>query len=161
MFTGIFRVKSGRFRTTTFCFQSFSVSLSLSWVSAASPTFTAANFSPIFLSIRWTFYTALVPKYFRDFCNLFLFLLNHLGFHCSLLRPYRFLTPQVLLGSSTYSVHEVWFTSLFCGSSTCSTSSAMFLRGIMRLFRSNCPRKVQNRTSLEVAMLINKSETLC
>ena len=34
----------------------------------------------------------------------------------------------------------------------------MFVTGIMRLFQSNCPRGVQNRISLEVAMLCKKSE---
>ena len=34
----------------------------------------------------------------------------------------------------------------------------MFVTGIIRLFQSNCPRRVQNRKSLEVAMLDNKSE---
>ena len=48
--------------------------------------------------------------------------------------------------------------SSLCGNSTYSSSSAMFVMGIMRLFRGNCPRGVQNRISLEVAMLCNKSE---
>ena len=34
----------------------------------------------------------------------------------------------------------------------------MFVTEIIRLFQSNCPRGVQNRKSLEVAMLGNKSE---
>ena len=34
----------------------------------------------------------------------------------------------------------------------------MFVMEIMRLFRGNCPQGVHNRTSLEVAMLCNKSE---
>ena len=161
IFTRIFRVKgSGRFRTNTFCFLAvvFSVVVALLGISSFT-NIHRSYFLPLFLSIRWTFYTALVRKYFRDFGNLFLFLLNHLGFYCSWLRSYRFLTPQVHLG--TYSAHEVWFTSSFCSSSTYSTSSAMFVTRIMRLFRSNCPWKVQNRTFLEAAMLCNESEALC
>ena len=34
-------------------------------------------------------------------------------------------------------------TSMSCGGSTYSTGSAMFVTGIIRLFRSNCPRGVQ------------------
>ena len=54
-------------------------------------------------------------------------------------------------------------TLSLCGSSTCtySTSSAMFVTGIMRLFRSKCPRGVQSRTLLKVATLCNKSKALC
>ena len=43
-------------------------------------------------------------------------------------------------------------TSLLWGSNTYSTSSAMFVTGIIRLFRSNCPRGVQKRISLEAAI---------
>ena len=34
----------------------------------------------------------------------------------------------------------------------------MFVTGIVRCFRSNCPRGVQNKISLEAAMLCNRSE---
>ena len=49
-------------------------------------------------------------------------------------------------------------TSLLWGSNTYSTSSAMFVTGIIRLFRSNCPRGVQKRISLDAAILCSKSE---
>ena len=39
-----------------------------------------------------------------------------------------------------------------------ATSSVMFVTGIMRLFRSNCPLKGQNRISLEAAKLYRKSK---
>ena len=39
-----------------------------------------------------------------------------------------------------------------------STNSAMFVTGMMRFFRSNCPRGIQNRISLEAAILCSKSE---
>ena len=39
-----------------------------------------------------------------------------------------------------------------------STNSSMFVTGIMRFFRSICPRGVQNRISLEAAILCNRSE---
>ena len=39
-----------------------------------------------------------------------------------------------------------------------STNSAMFVTGMMRFFRNNCPRGVQNRISLEAAILCSKSE---
>ena len=42
-----------------------------------------------------------------------------------------------------------------------STNSAMFVTGIMRFFRSNCPRGVQNRISLEAAILCSRSEARC
>ena len=41
-------------------------------------------------------------------------------------------------------------TSSLCGGRTYSTSSAMFVEGIMRLCWSNCPRRVQNRKFVEV-----------
>ena len=47
------------------------------------------------------------------------------------------------------------------GSNTYSTSSEIFVTGIIRLFRSNCPRGVQNKISLEAAMLCNRSEAFC
>ena len=39
-----------------------------------------------------------------------------------------------------------------------STSSAMFVTGIMPLFRSNCQRGVQKRISLDAAILCSKLE---
>ena len=42
-----------------------------------------------------------------------------------------------------------------------STNSAMFVTGITRFFRSICPRGVQNRISLEAAILCNRSEARC
>ena len=39
-----------------------------------------------------------------------------------------------------------------------STNSAMFVTGIMRFFRSNCPRGVQKKVSLEAAILCSRSE---
>ena len=41
---------------------------------------------------------------------------------------------------------------------THSTSSVMFVTGIMRLFRSNCPPRGQNRISLAAAKLYRKSK---
>ena len=76
-------------------------------------------------------------KYFLHFGSLFPFLLNRLATFCSRLNLYRFL----IMGGNTY-----------------STSLAMFVTGIIRLFRSNCPRGVQKRISLEAAILCSKSE---
>ena len=96
-------------------------------------------------------------KYFLHFGSLFPFLLNRLATFFSRLNLYRFLTLQVHL--EMYSAHEAYLvTSLLWGSNTYSTSSAMFVTGIIGLFRSNCPRGVQKRISLEAAILCSKSE---
>ena len=90
-------------------------------------------------------------KYFRYFGSLFLFLLNRLATFWSWLNPYRFLTPQVHL--ETHSAHEVWLRHRYeVVINTYSSSSAMFVTRIIRLFRSNCPRGVQNKISLEAAI---------
>ena len=47
------------------------------------------------------------------------------------------------------------------GSNTYLTSSEMLVTGITGWFRSNCPRGVQNKISLEAAMLCNRSEAFC
>ena len=94
--------------------------------------------------------------YSRYFSSLPLFLLKHLGSFLFLITP--LLTPNFACPSwNVFNVRGL-VTSSLCGSSTYSTSSAMFVTGIMRLFRSNCPRGAQNRISLRVAMLCNKSE---
>ena len=53
---------------------------------------------------------------------------------------------------------KVELIDALCGSNTYSTNSASFVTGIMRLFRSNCPREVQKRISLEAVILCRNSE---
>ena len=80
-------------------------------------------------------------KYFLCFASLFLFLLNRLATFCSWLNLYR-LPNSASPSRNVFSTRGL-VTSLLCGGSTYSTSSAMFVTGIICLFRSNCPRGVQ------------------
>ena len=86
--------------------------------------------------------------------NFFIFLSNRIQAFCFWLTAYRFLTPPV---HQVLSARGLVTSSLY-GRSTYSTSSAIFVTGIVRLFRSSCPGGVQNRISLDVAILCNKSE---
>ena len=88
--------------------------------------------------------------------NFFIFLSNRIQAFCFWLTAYRFLTPPV---HQVLSARGLVTSSLY-GRSTYSTSSAIFVTGIVRLFRSSCPGGVQNRISLDVAILCNKSEAL-
>ena len=81
-------------------------------------------------------------EYFLHFGSFFPFLLNRLSTFLFLIKP--LLTPNSASPSrKLFSVRDL--TSLLCESNSYSTSSAMFETGIMRLFRSNCPRGVQKR----------------
>ena len=81
-------------------------------------------------------------EYFLHFGSFFPFLLNRLSTFLFLIKPLS--TPNSASPSrKLFSVRDL--TSLLCESNSYSTSSAMFETGIMRLFRSNCPRGVQKR----------------
>ena len=74
-----------------------------------------------------------------------------------------FLTKPLSIPNSASQSRNVFsarglVTSLLWGSNTYSTSSAMFVTGIIRLFRSNCPRGVQKRISLEAAIYYAANE---
>ena len=95
----------GRFQASIFC--SFSVSLSLSWVSSASLPYHSLKLSTAPLPLypmNVPHYYSRSGKYFRYFGSLFLS--NHLGPFCFWWNLYRLLTPQVHL--ETYSAHEAW-----------------------------------------------------
>ena len=90
-------------------------------------------------------------KYFLHFGSLSPFL------------NFLFLTKPLSIPNSlspSRNVFSAWglVTSLLWGSNTYSTSSAMFVTDIVRLFRSNCPLRVQERMSLHAAILCSKSE---
>ena len=157
MFTGIFRA-------TTFCFLTV-VSLSLwrSWMSSASLPFTAAS-PPLPLSKMNFLHCSRSREYFRYFGRL-----QNSPYFC-VFKYARAVKQKV--GNEAENRERDWgatpnsaspsrntfrglVTSSLCDSSTYSTRSAMSVTGIMRLFRSNCPRGVQNTISLELAMLWN------
>ena len=95
-------------------------------------------------------------KHFLHFGSLFLQSIKSFRTFLFLITPLS--TPNSASPSRRVFSARGLVASSLCGNSTYSTSSAMFVTGIMRLFQSNCPRGVQNRISLEVAMLCNKSE---
>ena len=79
-------------------------------------------------------------KYFLHFASLFPFLLDRLA-GLFLIKPLS--TPISASPSRNLFSARGLVTSLLCGGSTYSTSSAMFVTGIICLFRSNRPRGVQ------------------
>ena len=80
-------------------------------------------------------------KYFLHFGSLSPFLLNRLVNFLFLIKP--LWTPNSATPSRNVFSARGLVTSLLCGGRTYSTSSAMFVTGIICLFRSNCPRGVQ------------------
>ena len=80
-------------------------------------------------------------KYFLHFTSLFPFLLNRPATFLFLIKALS--TPNSASPSRNVFSARGLATSLLCGGSTYSTSSAMFVTGIMCLFRSYCPRGVQ------------------
>ena len=86
-------------------------------------------------------YYSCYRKYFLHFASLFPFLLNRLATFCSWLNLYR-LPNSASPSRNVFSARSL-VTSLLYGGSTYSTSSVMFVTGIICLFRSNCPRGVQ------------------
>ena len=100
------------------------------------------------------FHPLLPPSQYHSPClrNFFIFLSNRIQAFCFWLTAYRFLPPPVHQVLSARGL----ITSSLNGRSTYPTSSAMFVTGIVRLFRSSCLRGVQNRISLDVAILCNK-----
>ena len=117
--------------------------------------FYSQKLSPLPLFLVNFLLCSRTQKYFLPFGSLF--------FSIQSFRTFLFLITPLSTPNSASPSRRVFsarglVTSSLCGNSTYSTSSAMFVTGIMRLFQSNCPRGVQNRISLEVAMLCNKSE---
>ena len=104
----------------------------------------------------WTFYSSFVHGSILSILVVFFFTKSLITF-LLLIKPLSTLNSAP--PSRNVFNERALVTSSLCGSSTYSTSSAMFVTRIMLLFRSNCPRGVQNRISLEVKMLCNKPET--
>ena len=87
------------------------------------------------------YYYTRYRKYFLHFASLFHFLLISPSTFLFLIKPLS--TPNSASPSTNVFSARGFVTSLLCADSTYSTSSAMFVTGIICLFRSNCPRGVQ------------------
>ena len=139
MFTAIFRVKGGgRFRATTFCF--LNVVFSVVVAPLGVFIFTAIRISyllPLFICIRWTLYIALVLESIFVVSVAFFFFIKWLSKFLFLIKPLS-IPNSVSPSWNVFSARSL-VTSLLCGSITYSSSSAMFVTGIIRLFRGNCP----------------------